>query len=61
MLGSGLQKLGTEVQGSERLIVLVKAECEICKHTWNMQAWNIEVCDLIHGETLQRQGSQSLR
>lgn len=50
--------------------MLVKAECGICKHTWDIQALNAEVCDLIHGETLQvlsnvdglqPQGLQSLR
>lgn len=50
--------------------MLVKAECGICKHTWYIQALNAEVCDLIHGETLQvlsnvdglqPQGLQSLR
>lgn len=70
MLGSGLQKLGIEVQGNETLIVLSKAECGICKHTWDIQALDAEMCDLIHGETLQvlcsiyglqPQGSQSLR
>lgn len=54
MLGSGLKKLGTKVQGSERL-VLAKAERGICKHMWDIQALDPELCDLIHGETLQVQ------
>lgn len=31
--------------------MLVKAECGICKHTWDIQALDAEMCDLIHGET----------
>lgn len=54
MLGSGLQKLGTKVQGSERL-VLAKAEHGICKHMWDIRALDAELCDLIHGGTLQVQ------
>lgn len=52
MLGSGLEKLGTEVQGSERLVV-PEAECGICRHMWDIHALHAEVCDLVHGETLQ--------
>lgn len=35
----------------ETHFVLVKAECGICKHTWDIQALDAEMCDLIHGET----------
>lgn len=50
------RNLALRCDGSERL-VLVKAECGICKHIWDIQALDAVVCDLIHGETLQVQSN----
>lgn len=46
------RNLALRCDGSERL-VLVKAECGICKHIWDIQALDAVVCDLIHGETFK--------
>lgn len=45
------RNLAPRCNGSERLIVLAKAECGICKHMWDIQALDAEVCDFIPGES----------
>lgn len=37
--------------------MFAKAECGIRKYMWDIQALDAEVCDLIHGQTLQVQSN----